>query len=62
MHTITKNKNTTVSNTGLKMEKQQPITELHNNTMTQLYYIALNISTHNSCNINSAWILVCDLN
>ena len=29
------NKNTTVSSTGLKMEKHQPITELHNNTMTQ---------------------------
>ena len=37
------------------------ITELHNNTMTQLYYITLNISTQNSCNITTAWLPVCGL-
>ena len=58
MHIITMNNNTTVSSTGLKMEKQQPITELHNNTMTQLYYITLNISTQKNCNTTTAWILV----
>ena len=35
------------------------ITKLHNNIMTQLYYITLNISTQSSCDITSAWILLC---
>ena len=38
------------------------IIELHNNTMTQLYYINLNISTQNSDNITSTWLFVRGLN